>query len=71
MNNEERYRFISSNIKSKNGSDLGNFIYHLKESKIGLQSYDTLLFEKLSNSIYPYDIFVLTELLMENPKNAS
>ncbi len=71
MNKEERNNFISSNLQSKNGTDLGNFIYHLKQSKIDLNKYDKLLIEKLESTKFPYDINLLTETLIENPQNKS
>jgi len=71
MNKEERNNFISSNLQSKNGADLGNFIYHLKQSKLDLNKYDTLLIEKLKSANFPFDINLLTESLIENPENKS
>ena len=71
MNKEERNNFISSNLQSKNGADLGNFIYHLKQSKIDLNKYDKLLIEKLKSAKFPFDINLLTESLIENPQNKS
>ncbi|MGX9987479.1 hypothetical protein [Soonwooa purpurea] len=71
MNKKERNNFISSNLESKNGADLGNFIYHLKQSKIDLNKFEKLLLEKLKSTKFPYDINILTETLIENPKNKS
>ena len=71
MNKEERNNFISSNLQSKNGADLGNFIFSLKQSKIDLNKYDKLLIEKLKSAKFPFDINLLTESLIENPENKS
>lgn len=69
MNKEEKYNFISSNLKSKNGVDLGNFVFHLKQSKIDLFQFNNLLIEKFEEAKYPYEINLLAETLIENEKN--
>lgn len=66
MSNRERYNYISSNLKSKNGSELGNFIYHIKLSKVDLRPYNQILFEKLDTAVFPYDLYLISELLIEN-----
>ncbi|KMQ59483.1 hypothetical protein ACM46_20560 [Chryseobacterium angstadtii] len=69
MNKNERNNFISSNLKTKTGVDLGNFIYQLQESKIRLKPFEPLLIEKLRGSEYVYDINILTNLLIEDIEN--
>ncbi|MBW8523653.1 hypothetical protein K0U91_12820 [Chryseobacterium chendengshani] len=69
MNKNERFDFISSNIKISNGVDLGNVIYHLKESKVDLDLYHKILMDKLKDAKYPYDINLLAEILLENEHN--
>lgn len=69
MSKQKRYHYISSNLKSKNGSELGNFIYHIKLSKVDLKPYNEILIEKLNNSVFPYDIFILSELLIDKENN--
>lgn len=69
MTRQSRYHYISSNLKSKNGSELGNFIYHIKQSKVNLKPYNKILIEKLNNAVFPYDIFIVTELVIDKEKN--
>ncbi|WP_080776843.1 hypothetical protein [Chryseobacterium phocaeense] len=69
MNKNERNNFIFSNLKTKTGVDLGNFIYHLQESKIKLKPFEPLLIEKLRESKRPYDINILTNLLIDNKEH--
>ncbi|MCJ8155177.1 hypothetical protein MKJ01_15525 [Chryseobacterium sp. SSA4.19] len=71
MSEAERYNFISSNLKINNGVNLGNFIFHLQESKIELRPFDQLLINKLKKAQYPYDINILTNLLVDNKENKS
>lgn len=69
MNEKERLDFISSKVKMNDGVDLGNIIYHLRESKIDLNLYNRILMDKLKDAKYPYDINVLAEILIENEYN--
>lgn len=69
MGKSERNKFISSNLKTKSGVDLGNFIFHVQESKIDLKPFDQILIGKLETSPYPYDIYILTNLLVDNKEN--
>lgn len=69
MDKNERYNFILSNLKANSGADLGNFIYHLQESKIRLKPFEPLLIEKLRESKHPYDINILTNLLIDNKEH--
>lgn len=71
MNKKVRYQHIYENINSKNGAELGNFIYHIKESKINLKPYNQILIEKLENAKFPYDINILSQTLLENETNKS
>lgn len=71
MNEKVRYQHIYENINSKNGAELGNFIYHIKESKINLKLYNQILIEKLENAKFPYDINILSQTLLENETNKS
>ncbi|MDR6157805.1 hypothetical protein QF023_001321 [Chryseobacterium sp. SLBN-27] len=66
MSTSERYDYISSNLKSKNGSELGNFVYHIKLSEVDLKPYNQILFEKLETAVFPYDMYIVSELLIEN-----
>lgn len=66
MSTNERNDYIASNIKARNGTDLGNFIYHIQESKIDLEPFHAPLTDKLLSSNYPYDIYILTNLLVNN-----
>lgn len=66
MSTSERYDYISSNLKSKNGSELGNFVYHIKLSEVDLKPYNQILFEKLEATVFPYDMYIVSELLIEN-----
>lgn len=50
MSNRERNEYISSNLRSKTGTELGNFLYHLKLSKVDLKPYNQILFEKLETA---------------------
>ncbi|MDN3691333.1 hypothetical protein QWZ06_03180 [Chryseobacterium tructae] len=71
MNNSERNIFISSNLKTQKGVNLGNFIFHLQESKVDLTPFNQLLIDKLKASQYPYDINILTNLLVNKKENKS
>jgi len=71
MNKKVRDQHIYENINSKNGVDLGNFIYHIKESKIDLKPYNQILIDKLENAKFPYDINILSQTLLENETNKS
>lgn len=66
MSKRERYDYISLNLKSKNGSELGNFVYHMKLSKVDLSPYNQILLEKLDTAVFPYDMYIISELLIEN-----
>ncbi len=69
MSTRERTDYVSSNIKSKNGTELGNFVYHLQLSKIDLKPFNNILLEKLNNAVFPYDTFILSEILIEDKNN--
>jgi|GEM_PF-1399170 len=71
MSKSERSTFISSNLKTQGGVNLGNFIFHLQESKVDLTPFNQLLIDKLKTSQYPYDINILTNLLVDNKENKS
>lgn len=71
MSKSERNTFISSNLKTQKGANLGNFIFHLQESKVDLTYFNNLLIDKLKTSQYPYDINILTNLLVDNKENKS
>ncbi|PZU11121.1 MAG: hypothetical protein DI622_15965 [Chryseobacterium sp.] len=71
MNKSERNTFISSNLKTQKGVNLGNFIFHLQESKVDLKPFNQILIDKLKASQYPYDINILTNLLVNNKENKS
>lgn len=71
MSKSERNIYISSNLKTQKGVNLGNFIFHLQESKIDLTPFNQLLIDKLRSSQYPYDINILTNLLIDNKENKS
>ncbi len=69
LNLDERVNFVAQKIDSFGGSDLGNFIYHLEKSNIKLNEYDKYLKLKLEKSIYPYDIYLLSSLLIKEKEN--
>jgi len=69
MNKNERFSFISTNVKSNAGVNLGNFIFHLQQSNVELNAFEQLFLEKLRGSQYPYDINILTNLLIINKEN--
>lgn len=69
MNEKERLDFISSKVKMNDGVDLGNMIYHLRESKIDINLYNRILMDKLKDAKYPHDINILAEILIENENN--
>lgn len=71
MSKSERNTFISSNLKTQEGVNLGNFIFRLQESKVDLPPFNQLLIDKLKASQYPYDINILTNLLVDNKENKS
>lgn len=69
MNEKERFDFISSKVKTNSGVDLGNVIYHLRESGVDLNPYNRILMDKLEYAKYPYDINILAGILIENKNN--
>ncbi|WP_264749988.1 hypothetical protein [Chryseobacterium kimseyorum] len=69
MSKQKRHQYISSNLESKNGSDLGNLIYHIKLAKVDLRPYNEILLKKLNDAVFPYDIFILSDLLIERENN--
>lgn len=71
MSNRERNEYISSNLRSKIGTELGNFLYHIKLSKVDLKPYNQILFEKLETAVFPYDVYTVSELLIENGSDKS
>jgi hypothetical protein len=71
MSKSERNTFISSNLKTQKGVNLGNFIFHLQESKVDLTPFNQILIDELKTSQYPYDINILTNVLVNNKENKS
>lgn len=71
MSKSEHNTFISSNLKTQKGVNLGNFIFHLQESKVDLTPFNQILIDELKTSQYPYDINVLTNVLVNNKENKS
>lgn len=46
-----------------------HFLYHIKLSAVDLTPYNNIFIEKLKNSIFPYDLFILSEYLLKNDDN--
>lgn len=45
MNKNERFSFISTNVKSNAGVNLGNFIFHLQQSNVELNPLNSFFRE--------------------------
>lgn len=66
---KNQFEFIERNLNNIGGSTLGNFIYQLEQENVNFFNYNALFKKKLRNSEYAYDMFILTDLLIQYPKN--
>ena len=66
---KNQLKFIECNLNDLKGSDLGNFIYQLQQENVDFVKYNSLFKEKLKNSEFAYDLYILTDLLLQYPKN--
>jgi len=69
LNFHERKNFIIQNINTLEGSHLGSFTYNVEKNNINLNRYDSILKLKLKSSVYPYDIYLLSNILIKKKKN--
>ena len=68
-NNELKPELIISKINSLAGYDLGTYLEYVKRNKVNLSDYDKTLKTKLQKSEFPYDIYVLTKIIVDKRKN--
>lgn len=59
---------IINKINTLKGKDLGDFIYELEHRNIDLSIYNSYLIKKLEQSTYPYDLFTLSQKLVDENK---
>jgi hypothetical protein len=70
-NNQLKPEFIISQIDSLAGSELGNYLGYLEDNKIKLSDYNETLKIKLQESEFPYDIYILSKIILDKKKNKS
>ena len=70
-NNELKSELIISRINSLAGYNLGTYLEYLKRNEIKLSDYNETLKTKLQKSEFPYDIYVLTEIIVSKKENKS
>ncbi len=70
-NNQLKPEFIISQIDSLGGSELGNYLGYLEDNKINLSNYNKTLKTKLQESEFPYDIYILSKIILDKKKNKS
>ena len=68
-NNQLKPELIISQINSLAGSDLGTYLEYLKDNRINLSDYNETLKTKLQKSEFPYDIYVLSKIIVEKKNN--
>lgn len=68
-NNQLKSEFIISQIDSLGGSELGNYLRYLEDNKINLSDYNKTLKTKLQESEFPYDIYILSKILLDKKQN--
>ena len=67
--NKLKPEIIISQINSLSGSDLGNYVYHINKTNVKLSDYNSTLKTKLTESDFPYDIYILSEILIKEDNN--
>lgn len=70
-NTELKSELIISKINSLAGYDLGTYLEYLKRNEIKLSDYNETLKTKLQKSEFPYDIYVLSEIIVSKKENKS
>ena len=63
-NNQANSELIKSQINSLAGYDLGTYLETLKRRTINLNDYREVLINKLKESEFPYDIYILSDILV-------
>ena len=64
-NNQANSELIISQINSLVGYDLGTYLKSLKTQNINLNDYKETLITKLKESEFPYDIYILSDILVQ------
>ncbi|PYE78495.1 hypothetical protein DFQ11_1294 [Winogradskyella epiphytica] len=62
---------IINDINSFGGSDLANYLGYLEDNNINISDYNETLKSKLQKTEFPYDIYILSEILLDKKKNKS
>ena len=70
-NNVLKSESVISKINSLAGYDLRTYLEYLKRNEIKLSDYNETLKTKLQKSEFPYDIYVLTEIIVSKKENKS
>ena len=60
---KNQLEFIANNLHGLTGSNLGNFIYQLQLENVDFLKYNLLFKEKLQNSQFAYDFYILTDFI--------
>ena len=68
-NNKLKPEHIISQINTFTGSDLGIYLEYLKNNGVKFSDYNETLKTKLKKSKFPYDIYVLSKVIVEKRKN--
>ncbi|WP_146221556.1 hypothetical protein [Winogradskyella epiphytica] len=69
--NELKPEIIINDINSFGGSDLANYLGYLEDNNINISDYNETLKSKLQKTEFPYDIYILSEILLDKKKNKS
>lgn len=70
-NDELKPEIIINDINSFGGSDLANYLGYLEDNNINISDYNETLKSKLQKTEFPYDIYILSEILLDKKKNKS